>query len=131
MMIIETCPECGHDLVDLVLTTYPPIPQKKCFNCGWEWTSEREEVVRVPFGGNTYTNTTDTVTISLNDYINITATEATLNGGLDGYIIERYMPDQPSSATYGCSPCAYCSNNPRNGGSGICHCILGQELITY
>lgn len=49
MRIIETCPKCGHDLVDLVLTTYPPIPQKKCFNCGWEWTGERDEVVRVPF----------------------------------------------------------------------------------
>ena len=67
MRIIETCPKCGHDLVDLALTTYPPIPQKKCFNCGWEWTGEREEVVRVPFGGNTTTNTTDTATISLND----------------------------------------------------------------
>lgn len=22
-------------------------------------------------------------------------------------------------------PCQYCSNNPANGGSGICHCILG------
>ena len=43
-IIIETCPKCGHDLTDLVIDTYPPIPQKKCFNCGWEWTGEREEV---------------------------------------------------------------------------------------
>lgn len=65
MRIIETCPKCGHDLVDLVLTTYPPIPQKKCFSCGWEWTGEAEEVVRVPFGGNTYTS--DRTIPSLND----------------------------------------------------------------
>lgn len=52
MIIIETCPECGHDLQDLVLTTYPPIPQKKCINCGWSWTGKREEVVRVPFADN-------------------------------------------------------------------------------
>jgi len=52
MRIIETCPVCGHDLVDLVLTVNPPIPQKKCFACGWSWTGEPEEVVRVPFGGN-------------------------------------------------------------------------------
>ena len=26
--------------------------------------------------------------------------------------------------------CKHCSNNPRNGGSGICHCILGNN-ITY
>lgn len=52
MVIIETCPKCGHDLTDLVICTYPPIPQKKCFNCGWSWEGEREEVIRVPFGGN-------------------------------------------------------------------------------
>ena len=51
-IIIETCPKCGHDLQDLVIATYPPIPQKKCFGCGWEWTEEPEEIVRVPFGGN-------------------------------------------------------------------------------
>jgi hypothetical protein len=48
-MIIETCPECGHDLQNLMLTTYPPIPQKQCFNCGWTWTGKQEEVIRVPF----------------------------------------------------------------------------------
>lgn len=126
MRIIETCPKCGHDLTYLVLTTYPPIPQKKCFNCGWEWTGEAEEVVRVPFGGNTYTNTT---TISLNDQINTTKTDATLNRRVDGYIVERYVPVQPSDAAYESSSCKYCSNNPRNGGSGVCHCILGQEAI--
>ena len=25
--------------------------------------------------------------------------------------------------------CINCSNNPKNGGSGICHCILGQQII--
>ena len=28
------------------------------------------------------------------------------------------------------SPCTNCSNNPKNGGSSICHCILGQPKIT-
>jgi len=28
------------------------------------------------------------------------------------------------------SPCAFCPNNPSNGGSGICNCILGQPQIT-
>lgn len=51
-IIIETCPKCGYDLKDLIITTYPPIPQKKCFSCGWEWTGEPEEVIRMPFGGN-------------------------------------------------------------------------------
>jgi hypothetical protein len=52
MIIIETCPKCGHDLMDTVICTYPPIPKKECTSCGWSWTGEREEVVRVPFGGN-------------------------------------------------------------------------------
>ena len=28
------------------------------------------------------------------------------------------------------SPCVTCGNNPKNGGSGICHCTLGQPQIT-
>lgn len=27
------------------------------------------------------------------------------------------------------SNCEHCSNNPKNGGSGICHCILGGTPI--
>ena len=27
--------------------------------------------------------------------------------------------------------CAYCPNYPANGGSGICHCILGQPQLTW
>ena len=49
MIVIETCPKCGHDLHDLVIATYPPIQKKKCWNCGWNWEGEREEIVRVPF----------------------------------------------------------------------------------
>jgi hypothetical protein len=26
--------------------------------------------------------------------------------------------------------CTGCTNNPKNGGSGICHCILGLTPIT-
>lgn len=54
MIIIETCPVCGHDLIDLVLVTYPPIPAKQCPRCGWHWEGEQEEVIRIPFGGNMY-----------------------------------------------------------------------------
>lgn len=115
MKIIETCPKCGHDLVDLVIATYPPIPQKKCFSCGWEWTGEPEEVVRVPI--DLYVNASPIIT------------DAALNRRVDNYITERYVPMQPTDAAYNNSSCKYCSNNPINGGSGICHCILGQEAI--
>ena len=26
------------------------------------------------------------------------------------------------------SPCDQCPNNPKNGGSGICHCTLGNTI---
>ena len=26
--------------------------------------------------------------------------------------------------------CSQCSNNPKNGGSGFCHCVLGLAPIT-
>ena len=70
MIIIETCPRCGHDLTDLVIATYPPIPQKKCYGCGWEWTGEPEQVIRRPFGGN---NIDIINQPSLNDYLNVNA----------------------------------------------------------
>ena len=56
MIIIETCPKCGHDLHDEVVCTYLPIPRKVCGNCGWSWEGESEQIVRVPFGGNLYEN---------------------------------------------------------------------------
>lgn len=53
MIIIETCPKCGHDLIDLVICTNPPIPKKECHNCGWTWEGQREGIiVRVPFNEN-------------------------------------------------------------------------------
>ena len=27
------------------------------------------------------------------------------------------------------SPCAKCRNNPANGGSGVCHCVLGVNTF--
>lgn len=56
MIIIETCPKCGHDLIDTTICTYPPRPQKYCPQCGWNWTEEPAEVMRIPFGGNGYTH---------------------------------------------------------------------------
>lgn len=53
-IIIETCPNCGHDLIDSVICTNPPIPRKSCPSCGWYWEGEREEIVRIPFGGNSH-----------------------------------------------------------------------------
>lgn len=101
MTIIETCPVCGHDLIDSVICTNPPIPKKECAHCGWSWEEEREEVIRIPFNPNKKPNVT---TI-------------------------RNHPLQPSDKQYDSSPCVHCSNNPRNGGSGICHCTLGLQTI--
>lgn len=125
MIVIETCPKCGHDLIDTVICTYPPIPRKECPNCDWYWEGEREEIVRVPFGGNSYTTTatTNTSTITINardciDYTDLTVAYVN-NGAIDNKINNFAQP-----------VCENCSNNPKNGGSGICHCILGQMQVT-
>lgn len=88
MIIINTCPKCGHDLTNLIITTNPPIPKKECHNCGWSWEGKREDVKIVPFNSN-----------NINSDNN--------------------------------SPCDKCNNNIKNGGTGICHCTLGQKNITY
>ena len=107
MKIIETCPRCGADLIDVVIATCPEIVRKECWSCGWASNGEKEEVVRIPFGGNSNLScTTETIT-------NI-----------------PFTPMGPSDKAYNGSPCDYCSNNPKNGGSGICHCILGLPQIT-
>ena len=48
-MIIETCPRCGAPLLDSVVATFPPIPQKDCPSCGWHWEGKPEPVKWVPF----------------------------------------------------------------------------------
>lgn len=116
MIVIETCPNCGHDLRDEVICTYPPIPRKVCWNCGWSWTGKPEKIVRVPFGGNTNTFTEkDNTSISWNG----TST------GCDSTNL-----DTSSTITaFGTKACENCPNNPKNGGDGICFCILGQNIV--
>ena len=104
MIIIETCLKCGHGLHDEMICTYPPIPRKVCYNCGWSWEGEREEVVRVPFGGNSYKDND----ISL------------LNG-------DYALP----ISNFSQAACLNCPNNPKNGGDGICFCTLGQMNVVY
>ena len=124
MIIIETCPKCGHDLTDVVIATYPPIPKKECFNCGWSWEGEREEVVRVPFGGNT-TNTTEYSL--LNDFnkvenFNDCNTESYTFNELSNSLIRDNFSNEA---------CNSCSSNPKNGGTGICFCTVGQMNVAY
>lgn len=52
MIIVETCPRCGHELINTAIAVRPRVPQKLCMNCGWNWIGEPEEVRYVPFGGN-------------------------------------------------------------------------------
>ena len=40
---------------------------------------------------------------------------------------ERSLVSNPGF--YSNKSCINCSNNPKNGGSGICHFILGQQVI--
>jgi hypothetical protein len=86
-IIIETCPKCGHDLMDEVICTNPPIPKKSCWNCGWYWEGEQEQVIRRPFGGNSfYPDDKYTLTGSTyNELVNADDTCCALNN-INGYV---------------------------------------------
>ena len=102
MIIIETCPKCGHDLHDLVIATNPPIPHKKCFECGWEWIGEPEQVIRVPFGGNSfYPDDKYTLTGSVYDeFVTADDTCCTLNN-INGYVFTAIKNDlQANTISY-------------------------------
>lgn len=116
-IIIETCPKCGHDLIDEVICTYPPIPRKSCPSCGWSWEGEREEVIRVPFGGNS---------LIVDDLVDLFK-DVNLE---DNTLLNNYNLNDATIGTFEQSACVNCSNNPKNGGSGICHCTLGQIQFT-
>lgn len=108
-MIIQTCPKCGADLHEMMLASAPPIHVKECLSCGYRY-ERREEVIRVPFVEPEEAETTTTsVPIS---------PSAT-----------RCVPVSPSDASFQSSACIHCSNHPKNGGSGICHCTLGTPVI--
>ena len=119
MIVVETCPKCGHDLRDEVICTYPPIPKKVCWNCGWSWTGKPEKITRVPFGGNT------------NNFTDKDNTSISWNGSS----IDRDSTNIKTSSTINTAfcknSCENCPNNPKNGGDGICFCILGQQNIVY
>lgn len=51
-IVIETCPRCGAAIHDEVLATFPPIPCKVCWRCGWRHELPRETIEYRPFGGN-------------------------------------------------------------------------------
>ena len=116
MIVVETCPKCGHDLHDVVICTYPPIPRKVCWNCGWNWTGETEKITRVPFSGNTDT-------LINNDSIPLSWNETST--GLDSTNLET----SSTITAFGTKACENCPNNPNNGGDGICFCILGQNIV--
>ena len=103
-ILIETCPKCGHDLVDLIIATYPPIPRKECWNCGWSWEGKQEEVVRVPFGDNANNKTTVTT--------------------LETFELPTFETLENCDM-----PCDRCATLPKNGGNGHCNCVLNIPKI--
>lgn len=135
-IIIETCPKCGHDLINEMICTYPPIPRKSCPSCGWSWEGEQEEVVRIPFGGNSF-NCDDTIyTLQDNtnyecingDYSDLTTSTSTFGSNLISK--ESIVGNINIMGDFEQPACVNCPNNIKNGGDGICGCILGQVPVT-
>ena len=42
----------------------------------------------------------------------------------------KLLLDKQQYEIFGVSACKNCNNNPINGGSGVCHCILRTPQIT-
>lgn len=100
MIIIPICPKCGADLLGEVIDTDPPIERKYCSKCSWFWEGS-DKAERVPFD-------------PTSDVSNVK--EAIITGAIVSPIDN--------------SMCDACSSNPKNGGDGICNCILRQPKIT-
>lgn len=133
MIIIETCPKCGHDLHDIMLASFPPIPRKECLVCGWSCEGEREQIIRAPFSGNMHD-------VNYEDpYPYIVGRK--INGEFDGTISNEQLNEikQKLKGFFGDNmyepfhhpACLNCHSNPKNGGDGICFCTLGQMNVVY
>ncbi len=132
------CPKCGSTNVDnhAMLTCNPPIPQYECKDCGHLFTLPREDPNK---------ETMPTLTIPNKELVikygwvcprcgkvNSPFTKQ-CNCGPEkrgNYYLDRsYHPTTttPPSRNFNLTAdaCKYCSNNPANGGSGFCNCILG------
>lgn len=104
MKVVYTCPECGADLEEVVLTSYPPQRRVYCPKCKWSHTErqpEDQDVVRIPY------------TVEKSNPIPSSSDKFTYGSLL-------YVPPA----------CRDCSNHPSNGGSGVCHCTLGSVHTT-
>ena len=100
MRVIYTCPKCGHDLTEYV-TELGEVYRVACDECGWSEDDKKELIVRIPWGGNKYVPNTYTP--------------------IKDYMIRDYNVPEA---------CRTCSNHLSNGGTGICHCILGLPKVT-
>lgn len=128
MIVVETCPKCGHDLHDVVICTYPPIPRKVCWNCGWSWTGKPEKITRVPFGGNT-NNFTDKYNTSIILDGSSTGLDSIDIKTLTDWASTNIETSSTINNAFGKEACENCPSNPKNGGDGICFCTLGQNIV--
>lgn len=122
-MIVYTCPECGRDLTELMLASCPPIPQYQCLHCGWtEDVSKRQgKIIRIPFDEKE----------NEDEYLK-ELVDKWKEQGLLKDIEEEKVPSL-NTFPFMSEACKFCSNNPANGGSGICNCTIpymNQTIIS-
>lgn len=115
MIVIETCPKCGHDLRDEVICTYPPIPRKVCWNCGWSWTGEPEKITRVPFGGNT-NNFTDKDNNSISWNVSSTDWDSIDIKTSTDWDSTNIKTSSTINIAFGKNTCEGCPSNPKMDG---------------
>lgn len=138
MIIIETCPKCGSDLVSHMLACLPPKLHKHCSRCGWQWTGEAEQVVRVPFNPDPENLDSNWIKDAEGDKLNYTNVSSLTKEPPITFYKDNCLASFPNNTNadaiyntaFNNEACKNCSNNPKNGGSGICSCTLGLMKIT-
>ena len=97
-IIIETCPKCGHDLRNETVCTYPPIPRRVCYECGWVWEGAPEQVLKVPFCDDSV-HYTDLVIHGNTDYECVKSTDCCMANNLTGYAFTINQDDLDKIST--------------------------------
>jgi len=143
MPIIYTCPDCGGDLEEMVETRPPYNHRMVCNNCNWvsrKLNSFAEKVIRIPYYSDhdedDEDKTEDTKEDAKEDEEDLPIIKRVTQVPKDKLLpheindpalypydgFDYHSNDLPD-------PCKACPNNIKNGGSGICHCILGSRIF--
>lgn len=139
------CPNCGSTktVCDMMLTTNPPIPQYKCKDCGRTFTGDpfKKKGTEKEDENNNFSKPAETTPVHYGwicprcgkvnaPFVVKCDCKPPEKSNYKQYTVE--WPFKPTITvpntlpSFSAEACQNCANNPANGGSGMCNCILGN-----